>query len=375
MQTVCLIGPPATKAQHLDSLAEQARRAGLHARTEPVKVNARLLRRDGRKDAFVAAAEDLAVRLGSGEADGYIAIGGGSSSWIAIQAWQQAQVAGPKVLVSTQAYDVRMHAAGLDLVVIPSENDFIGMNAVLERTLERAVAILGAMLQLAQPSPAGKVIAVTALGMIQRAAEQVVGLLQERGLPAHAFHAVGAGGAALAQWITRGRVAVLADLATHDLHAMLHGGPADPLSNRLSLAALCGVPTVLAPGGLDFVGKAADAPSPSEARRTWYAHGPVFIHFRSTKRQMQAAASHIGKMMSGRASDMQVLIPTGGLSEYNRKGRKLWEPETDAAFGETLERHARGKGSIRRIDAHISSPIFARAFAAAVADKYNAADD
>ncbi len=375
MQTVCLIGPPATKAQHLDALAEQARQAGMNVHIEPIKVNAKRLRRNGRKDAFVAAAEDLADRLAGGEAVGYIAIGGGSSSWIAIQAWLTAQVAGPKVLVSTQAYDARMHAAGLDLVVVPSENDFIGMNPVVKQTLARAIAVLLAMMHVPAPSPSGSVIAVTAMGMTQRAAEQVVGLLQERGLPAHAFHAVGSGGKVLGQWIASGRVAVLADLTTHDLHDTLKRGTTDLFRNWLTLAAFLGIPIVLAPGGLDFVGRAAEAPSRSEASRPWYAHGPIFIHVRSTKRQMQAAGSKIGKMMSGRASDMRVLIPTGGLSEYNRKGGKLWEPETDAAFVEALEHHARGKGSIQRIPAHINSPIFARAFADAVADQYDAEDE
>jgi uncharacterized protein (UPF0261 family) len=85
-------------------------------------------------------------------------------------------------------------------------------------------------------------------------ADAVVRLLAERGLPIRIYEADGRGGRDLEADVLAGRIAAVLDLTLTELAAELLGLPGGAGPDRLTAAALRGLPQVIALGGLESVG-------------------------------------------------------------------------------------------------------------------------
>jgi len=96
-------------------------------------------------------------------------------------------------------------------------------------------------------------IAVSVGPLTRPAADGAAQLLMERGRPVRLYAADGAGGRALEADVLAGYVAGVLDLTLTELVAELLGVPGGAGPDRLTAAALRGVPQVIALGGLDAV--------------------------------------------------------------------------------------------------------------------------
>src|SRR4051812_42291482 len=96
-------------------------------------------------------------------------------------------------------------------------------------------------------------IAVSACPLTQPCAEGAVRLLGGRGWEARVYETDGVGGRALEADIRAGQLAAVLDLSLAELAAELTGAVGGAGPDRLTAAALRGVPQVIALGGLDAV--------------------------------------------------------------------------------------------------------------------------
>ena len=254
---LCLIGSTDTKGNLLSYLRKKARARGIQARI----IDSRLHGggRSGKDGAMLKAAgrvKEKILRAGPGCA--FLAIGGGTGSWIALQAMSALPQGVPKALVTTLAFDPRPYVAGTDIVLVPCPVDLQGTNQFLEAALDNGLdAVLGLHDRVDDSTSHEPMIAITALGVVQPCVDGVMEELERIGHRTCVFHAAGSNGATLAKWILGNKtIKAVVDLAPNDLHPLIGNGTGDGhAANRLAFAARTKTPYLLVPGGLDFLSR------------------------------------------------------------------------------------------------------------------------
>ena len=297
-----------------------------------------------------------------------VGLGGGTGSWIAMNAMQTAPFGFPKLMVSTLAFDPRDFCTASDIIVVPSVADLAGLNPTLRRVLDNCAAAVAGMARATRVPAAGEVgtsvIGVTSLGITEPAVAALRAELEARGHEVTSFHANGFGGRAFERWTERGAFRAVVDLTVHEINSMLFGGSAPAGDDRLRAAAKAGVPQVVVPGGIDVLGRGPiEALTPGERERRHYRQGVIFTHLRATRPELRRAAATIAERLNERRAPVRVVIPTHGFSREGVPGGAVHDPEGDRAFTEALCDALRGDIPVFEEPFSIVEPGFARALA------------
>jgi uncharacterized protein (UPF0261 family) len=125
----------------------------------------------------------------SGRIDGLLAVGGSSGSSVAAQAMQALPVGVPKLLVSTMASgDLRPFVGDVDVTLMYSVVDIVGVNSVSRMVLGNAAAAISSMAARyerqrnpTEPSARPPVVAATMFGLTTPAVDEARALLVELG--------------------------------------------------------------------------------------------------------------------------------------------------------------------------------------------------
>ncbi len=309
----------------------------------------------------------LARGVAEGRYAGVIALGGNQGTAIAGIALQRLPLGVPKVVVSTVASgNLRPYFGHKDVAVLFSVGDLLGgPNRVSSPILEAATAAVAAMVAAARPFAAGgaPAFAVTALGNTQGAVAGVHELLRERGCEAVAFHASGAGGSAMEELIEAGVFAGVVDLTTHELVGEAFGQdiytPTRP--DRLSAAARCGLPQVVAPGGLDYFCFGAAETIPEALRgRPVHRHNPYNTNVRTSAAELGQLGELVAKRLNAApAGSAAFLYPRKGWSEVGSPGGPLHDPRANLAFLESLRAALSTTVELYELDVTINDRRFA----------------
>jgi uncharacterized protein (UPF0261 family) len=204
------------------------------------------------------------------------------------------------------------------------------------------------------------VIAMSAMGGINRAAFKAQKLLEDRGFEVVTFHAVGTGGRAMEETIEQGLIDGVFDLVTHELIDHLYNGYYDAGPGRLETAGKKGIPQVVVPGCLDFIAFSPPANIPEDIKkREIFWHTPEVAIVRADKTEMEFSAKVLAEKLNNAAGPVIVVIPGKGFSPGNREGRSLFNPEADKAFVDGLKKNLKPEIRLVEIDAHINDEIFA----------------
>jgi uncharacterized protein (UPF0261 family) len=103
-------------------------------------------------------------------------------------------------------------------------------------------------------------------------------LLAEKGREVRTYEADGRGGRALDDDVLAGRIAAVLDLTLTELAAELTGSPGGAGPDRLTAAAIRGVPQVIVPGGLDgALPELCDGLGREIAHKASAARGPTIV--------------------------------------------------------------------------------------------------
>jgi len=172
------------------------------------------------------------------------------------------------------------------------------------------------------------------------------------------FRADGAGGRALERGIAEGRFAGVLDLTTAELAGELFGGIAGAGPDRMTAAALRGVPQVIGVGGLDGVmfGPKESIPAKFAGRR-FHELSPSRTLMRTTPEENDRLGLEIAQKACAAKGPTAILLPLRGVSALDVESGPFWWPEADAALFQSLRNWVAGVELIE-LDLHIDDPEF-----------------
>jgi uncharacterized protein (UPF0261 family) len=325
-----------------------------------------LIKGKDRSVAFAAVQKGgaiLARRLfEEGKLHGVFGMGGGTGTAIATHIMRSLPFGLPKVVLSTVASrDIKEYIGTKDIVMFHSVADILGFNEFMRLILGQAAYAIGGMIEKGNVIKKEKpMVAVTAYGINSVCAIQAEPLLQERGYEMIAFHANGCGGMAMEEFIAQGLVVGVLDFTTHEIADEMFGGYCKGIGPmRLETAGQCGIPLVVAPGGLDNAVFSPFYPMPDRLKgRKIHSHDIRFC-VRMGSEEMKKFAQIIGEKLNKAKGPTYVLIPKKGWSEADKVGMELYDPKTDQIFVEELRNIINPNIPIEEMDVHISDPAFA----------------
>jgi uncharacterized protein (UPF0261 family) len=171
------------------------------------------------------------------------------------------------------------------------------------------------------------------------------------------YIADGAGGRALEADVGAGHVAAVLDLSLAELASELTGASGGAGPDRLTAAALRGVPQVMAVGALDAVPARRDREQ-SEGRTASF-EGRYYV--RTTPEENDRLGREIAHKASAASGPTTVLISRRGLSALDVDGGPFWWPEADAALVQSIYNWISPHVRVQELDMHINDPAFAAA--------------
>lgn len=302
-----------------------------------------------------------------GRVHGIFGVGGGTATLVATSIMQRLPFGMPKVMASPMAahpryidryvgtHDITMHHTVLDIVK---------MNPLLKAQIVNAIGAICGMVEMTLGTEFHfdkPVIAITGFGFGEMAVQSAVGMLEEAGYTPVVCHAQGKGDRAMEEMIRDGAFQGLLDICIGGVMEHLFDGNRDPGPDRLMAAVETGIPTVLAPCGLDILSYGGRRDKLEETKdRVQYVQDALRVQVRTTAAELRQAADVIAERLNRAKGPFTFLIPLKGWSSLDMEGRPIHDPVADAAFVERLKSRIDNKAAVREVDLHLYTPEFAR---------------
>lgn len=320
-------------------------------------------------EAAARGASKIVVELSKrGEVDGVLALGGSAGTTIGTAAMRALPFGVPKLMVSTLASgQVRPFVGVRDIMMMHSVVDISGLNRISRTVLANAAHAMAGMVGSKVPSgPAAdkKLIAATMFGVTTPCVSAAQKILEAIDYEVLVFHATGTGGMTMESFLSDGLIAGSLDLTTTELADELVGGILSAGPNRLTAAALRGVPQVISVGALDMVnfGPAATVPDRFKDRK-FHCHNANVTLMRTTPAENDRLGKEIAEKASAARGPTAVLIPLQGVSAIDKEGQPFWWPEADQALFQSIRNWVGPQVKLVELDRHINDLEFARAAA------------
>jgi uncharacterized protein (UPF0261 family) len=320
-------------------------------------------------DAAARGAARVALDLHArGQLDGVLSLGGSAGTTIGTAAMRALPFGVPKVMVSTLASgQVRPYVGVRDILMLHSVADISGLNRVNRTVLTNAAnALIGMVRQpaAAPPVESKPLVTATMFGVTTPCVEAARKPVEAAGYEVLVFHATGTGGMTMESFIGDGLISGVLDLTTTELADELVGGVLSAGRDRLTAAALRGVPQVISLGALDMVNFGPPETVPEKFRgRHFYQHNPTVTLMRTTPDENDQLGKEIAHKASAAKGPTAVLVPRRGVSAIDRDGQPFWWPEADAALFQSLRNWMSPHVELLELDLHINDPAFAQAAA------------
>jgi uncharacterized protein (UPF0261 family) len=327
-----------------------------------------------------------------GRLSGILGLGGSAGTTIATAAMRAVPLGVPKLMVSTLASgQVQPYVGTRDILMLHSVVDIAGLNRISRQILDTAVAAMQGMVQtyerrrsppllrssgspadtpseLVQAASHGSsassdkpVIAATMFGVTTPCVQAARQHLEAAGYEVVVFHATGTGGRTMEELIREGWIAGVLDITTTELADELVGGILSAGPDRLTAAAMRGIPQVVSVGALDMVnfGPPSTVPEPFRGRRL-HAHNPNVTLMRTTPQEMDRLGKEIAEKTSAARGPTAVVLPLRGVSALDAEGQPFWWPEADHALFQSIRNWIAPQVRLVELDLHINDPAFAR---------------
>jgi len=299
-----------------------------------------------------------------GELHGIVSLGGGQGTSIGTAAMRALPIGVPKLMLSTIAsglFQFGPYVGTKDICMMHSVTDVLGLNVISRPILRNAAnAIAGMALRLEPEPPSTRpAIAITMLGITTPCVMRIKALLESQGYDLVPFHANGTSGPAMEQLIEEGMFEGVIDLSPHEVIDNQNGGLAGA-PNRMTAYTRRAIPTIVAPGGSDYLLFESMAKAPPKYRdREHMVHNPQMTCFAPTPEEMVAAAREMIERLNRALGPTLVVLPSQGFSRQNQAGGTLYVPEGNRALIEEFRSTLRPDIPIILVDRHINDPEFA----------------
>ena len=292
------------------------------------------------------AKKTLLDLIGKDAIHGVVTLGGTQGTSTCAPVLQALPYGFPKVMLSTAASgDVGPFVGIKDITMMFAVSDILGLNVFSRKIIANAAAAAYGMSLVERSitkSEAKGVIGMTNLGVLTKGAMHAIDLFENAGYEVITFHAIGAGGEAMEQMIKEGIITAVFDYAMGEIadatfDALRASGP-----ERLTVAGKLGIPQVICPGGSEHLGLLVQEPNkiPSgyeDHMITW--HTPYVFVPRPNAEEQDKIAQNIAQRLKHSTKDTVFLMPLKGVSSYSAEGGELYNPELDAAYWESLQKH------------------------------------
>jgi uncharacterized protein (UPF0261 family) len=203
-------------------------------------------------------------------------------------------------------------------------------------------------------------IAATMFGVTTPCVEAARQVVEQAGFEVLVFHATGSGGLTMESFIQDGLISGVLDLTTTELADELVGGILSAGPDRLTAAALRGVPQVIAPGALDMVNFGPPETVPEKFRgRRFSQHNPNVTLMRTTPEENDQLGKEIAHKASASRGPTAVLLPLRGVSALDREDQPFWDPDADFALFQSIRNWISPRVRLIERDLHINEPAFA----------------
>jgi uncharacterized protein (UPF0261 family) len=184
--------------------------------------------------------------------------------------------------------------------------------------------------------------------------------LDAAGFEVLVFHATGTGGLTLESFARDGLLAGVLDITTTELADELVGGILTAGRDRLTAAAIAGIPQVISLGALDMVNFGPKETVPAKfAHRLFHEHNANVTLMRTTPEENDRLGKEIAEKASAARGPTAILVSLRGVSALDREGGPFWSPEADAALFASLRNWVSPSVRVVEVDRHINDPEFA----------------
>ena len=306
----------------------------------------------------------LAVQLHqAGKFDGVILLGGTMGTDLALEVCQALPVGVPKYVVSTVAYSPVIPAERLspDIQMILWAGGLYGLNSICKSSLSQAAgAVLGAARAVQPPVSERPVVGITSLGTsCLKYVKTLKPELEKRGYEVAIFHAMGMGGMAFEQIAAQNGFVAVMDFAGCELGNLLMGSVVNAGQDRHRVVGRAGIPQIVAPGCMDLIDFAGwqDIPDQFSDRPVHFHNKLIKNSFYNIEERRVIARSLLERIGESNAPT-HLIIPEGGIEEWDRPGGDCYDPDGLAAFVETLKDGDPQHVTRTTISGHINDPEF-----------------
>lgn len=301
-----------------------------------------------------------------GRFDGLLALGGTMGTDLALDVANALPLGCPKVVLSTIAYSPLIPPDRIppDLIMRLWAGGLYGLNRLCKAALSQAAgAVVGAC--QAHPPEAGPrpVVGMTSLGSSALSyMKKLKPALEARGYELAVFHTTGMGGRAFEDLARRGYFSCVMDFSLQELVNDLAGSCVSAGSERLLGAGRAGVPQIVAPGATDMVDFAAWTRCPERfAGRAVHDHNRLIASVCVDTDMRRSVARAIAERLAEATGPTCLLLPTGGVEQWDRPGEALHDPEGLSAFVDEMTKLAPPHTAFQPVDAHINDEAFVQA--------------
>lgn len=315
-------------------------------------------------DIMSAGAQVLARRLvDEGEIHGVIILGGTMGTDLALDVCQVLPLGMPKYVVSTISFSALIPAERLaaDIQMILWAGGLYGLNAICRASLAQAAgAVLGAA-RAAEPITAARpLVGVTSLGTsCLKYIKQLKPALEERGYEVAVFHAMGMGGMAFEQLAAQKAFVCVFDFAGPELGNLLAGSVVNAGRDRYRAAGSAGIPQLVAPGCMDLIDFAGWQEIPERfAGRPIHMHNKLVKNTYYSHEERREIARELNKRLGESRAPTHLIIPNGGIEEWDRPGGDCHDPAGLDAFLSELRATVPASVAVTETDAHINDNEF-----------------
>jgi uncharacterized protein (UPF0261 family) len=310
----------------------------------------------------------LQARLEAGALHGVIGLGGLQGTAVCTEVMRAMPYGLPKIMVSTVASgNTSAYVDVMDITMMFSVADIIGLNAFLRRVLRSAAGAAHGMAQAEAVPLRGDstrtLIGMSNLGVLTTGALLALEEFAARGYEVIVFHAVGSGGRAMERMMRQGIIGAVFDYAMGEITDELFGGVRAGGPERLTVAGELGLPQVLCPGGAEHVGVLVDPPNSVPDRYKDHRHvfhNPVIFVPRLKPAEMVEVARDIGRRLGHTRGRAVLMLPLAGTGSYAKPGGPLHDPESDAAFFAELKARVPSTLAVVERNTHAEDPAFVR---------------
>ncbi|MBM3994959.1 MAG: UPF0261 family protein [Planctomycetes bacterium] len=332
--------------------------------------------------AATGAAKLVVALHQQGKVTGILGLGGSAGTTIATAAMRALPFGIPKIMVSTLASgQVKSFVGVRDIMMMHSVVDISGINRISRTVLTNAAHAMAGMVR-GLPSPlrgrgvGGErgerssdkpLVSATMFGVTTPCVEAARKQIETAGYEVLVFHATGTGGMTMESFIADGLITGVLDITTTELADELVGGILSAGRDRLTAAAVRGIPQVISVGALDMVnfGPRDTVPEKFKDRR-FYQHNSNVTLMRTTPEENDKLGKEIAEKASAARGPTAILLPLRGVSAIDREGQPFWWPEADRALFQSIRNWISPDVKVIELDLHINDPEFARTAAETV---------